>query len=74
MTRCPTWFDRYVCTTPMTPVAIAMPIMPSTRMLSSAVSRSGIATSSVSRSRNGDSIPSRAEIRIRKRTPPSGRP
>jgi hypothetical protein len=38
-----------------------MAIMPATSQTSSVVSRSGIATSSTSRSRNGDTMPSPAE-------------
>ena len=50
-----------------------MAIIPPTSSASSSWSRSGSATSRMSRSRNGDTIPSTAETKIRARTVPSGR-
>ena len=70
MTRWPTRFESQVCATPMTPVATAMPIMPPTSQSSSVRSFSGIAWSSTSRSRNGETIPSPAETTISPSTAP----
>src|SRR5215208_3228021 len=64
MTRWPTTLEKYVCTTPSTPVATDTAIMPATRMASSLSSSSGIALSRMSRSRNGDTIPRIAETTI----------
>src|SRR5688500_18143756 len=55
----------------MTPVAIAIAIMPATGQVSSRVSLSGIATSSTSRSRNDGMTPSAAENTMRAETAPS---
>ena len=68
MTRWPTTLVSQVWPTPSTPVAIEMPIMPPTSANSSSSRFSGIATSRMSRSRNGETIPSAAEIAIRTRT------
>jgi hypothetical protein len=57
-----------VCATPSTPVAIAIPIIPATSAISSPSSFSGIATSRMSRSRNGETAPRPAETTIRNRT------
>ena len=51
-----------------------MPIIPATSQASSSLSFSGIATSRTSRSRNGEIIPSSAEITIRPRTAASRPP
>ena len=64
MTRWPTRLDSQVWPTPSTPVAIEMAIMPATSSDQQPVSFSGIATSSTSRSRNGEIIPSPAETTI----------
>ena len=64
MTLCPTWFERSVCQTPRTPVTIGIATMPATSMVSRPTSSSGIATSSTSRSRNGETTPSAAETTI----------
>jgi hypothetical protein len=68
MTRWPTTLVSQVWPTPSTPVATEMPIIPPTRTNSSVSSLSGIAWSSTSRSRNGETIDSPAEIAIRIRT------
>ena len=61
MTRWPTRFDSHVWATPSAPVAIEMATMPATSQVSSVVSRSGIASSSTSRSRNGEIMLSPAD-------------
>ena len=71
MTRWPTVFESSVWATPRAPLATAIPIIPTTRATSSPVFASGIAWSSTARSRNGETIPSAAETRIRARTEPS---
>jgi hypothetical protein len=64
MTLCPTWFDSSVCQTPRTPVTIGIATMPATRAVSRPTRCCGIATSSTSRSRNGETTPSAAETKI----------
>ena len=54
MTLWPTWFESSVCQTPMTPVTIGIATIPATSTVSSRMFSSGIATSSTSRSRNGE--------------------
>ena len=71
MTLWPTWFESSVCQTPMTPVTIAIAIMPATSQVSRRVSLSGIATSSTSRSRNDGMTPSAAEKTMSAQTAPS---
>ncbi len=61
MTLWPTWFERSVCQTPMTPVITGIATIPATRAVSSLVFSSGIATSSTSRRRNGETTPIAAE-------------
>ncbi len=61
MTLWPTWFESSVCQTPMTPVTIGITTIPATRTLRSLRLSSGIATSSTSRSRNGETTPTAAE-------------
>ena len=73
MTRWPTVFESSVCATPSAPVAIAIAIIPATSTARSWVSFWGIASSSTARSRNGETIPSAAEIRIRTSTDASRR-
>ena len=68
MTRWPTTFDSQVWSTLSTPVAMAMPIIPATSAISSPSLFSGIATSRMSRSRNGETTPSPAETTISTRT------
>ena len=58
MTLWPTWFESSVCQTPSTPVTIGIATMPATSIVSRPTSSSGIATSSTSRSRNGETTPS----------------
>ena len=70
MTRWPTMFDSHVWPTPSTPVAIAMKTIPPTSQASSVVSRLGIASSSTSRSRNGETIPSSADSAMSPSTEP----
>ena len=74
MTLWPTWFESSVCQTPMTPVTIAIAIMPATSQVSRRVSLSGIATSSTSRSRNDGMTPSAAEKTMSAQTAPEPRP
>ena len=64
MTRWPTTLESQVCATPRTPVAIEIAIIPPTSFSSRSRSFSGIASSRMSRSRNGDTIPSPAEMAI----------
>ena len=71
MTFWPTTLDSQVWPTPSTPVATEMPIIPATSSASSRSSSSGIATSSTSRSRNGEIIPSPAETTISRSTAPN---
>src|SRR4030088_2876380 len=68
MTRWPTRLEIHVWATPSAPVAIEMPIMPTTSQVRSDMSRCGIAVSSTCRSRNGETMPRPAETRIRART------
>ena len=68
MTCWPTRLERYVWTTPSMPVTIEMPIIPPTSAVSRATFLSGMAVSRTARSRNGEMIPSRAEMPIRTRT------
>ena len=68
MTRWPTTFDSQVWRTLSTPVAMAMPIIPATSAISSPSLFSGIATSRMSRSRNGETTPRPAETTISTRT------
>jgi hypothetical protein len=70
MTACPTWFESHVWYTPMTPLAMAMPIMPATSQVSSLVSPCGMALSSTSRSRNGEAMLRIAATPISASTPP----
>src|SRR5437588_2852184 len=70
MTRWPTWLEIHVCATPITPVTIAIAIMPSASSLSSVVSWRGIARSRTSRIRNGLTAPSAAEPTISASSPP----
>ena len=64
MTFWPTTLESQVWPTPSTPVATEMAIIPATSSASSPSSFSGIATSSTSRSRNGEIIPSPADTTI----------
>ena len=64
MTRWPTTLESQVCATLSTPVATEIAIIPPTRISSRSRSFSGIASSRMSRSRNGDTIPSPAEMAI----------
>src|SRR5436309_12545151 len=68
MTRCPTVLEISVWATPSAPVATEIAIIPTTSTLRSVVSRSGIARSNTSRSKNGETMPSAAENMIRSRT------
>jgi hypothetical protein len=70
MTRWPTTLESHVWPTPSTPVAMLIAIIPPTSQASSSRSLSGIATSSTSRSRNGDTIPSPALTRMSASTAP----
>ncbi len=58
MTRWPTVVEIHVCTTPSTDVIAATTTMPPTSHDSSRRSSCGRATSMISRSRNGDAMPS----------------
>ncbi len=71
MTLWPTWFESSVCHTPSTPVTIGIATMPATSIVSRPTSSSGIATSSTSRSRNGEMTPSPAERTMSPETAPS---
>ena len=71
MTFWPTTLESQVWPTPSTPVATEMPIIPATSTASRPSSFSGIATSSTSRSRNGEIIPSPAEMTMRPSTAPN---
>ena len=68
MTFWPTTLESQVWPTPSTPVATEMAIIPATSSASSRSSFSGIATSSTSRSRNGEIIPSPADTTMRPST------
>src|SRR5436190_388315 len=70
MTRWPTWFESSVCTTPRTPVTIAIAIIPPAATDRTVVSLSVIA-SRMRLSRKAGRTPSPAETTISSRTPPS---
>src|SRR3954451_6259901 len=72
MTCWPTRFESHVCPMPSAPVTIGMATIPATSAVSNRVSFSGIAVSSTARSRNGETIPSPAETRIRPSSASSG--
>ncbi len=57
MTLWPTWFDSKVEKTPNTPVMIGIATMPATSTVSRPTFSSGIATSSTSRRRKGETTP-----------------
>lgn len=61
MTRWPTVVEMKVWSTPNTLVTTAVRIMPSASRLSSPVRPCGIATSSISRSMNGEATPTSEE-------------
>ena len=71
MTRWPTVFESRVWATPRAPLATAIPIIPTTRATSSPVFCSGIAWSSTARSRNGETMPSAAEIEDQREDEPA---
>ena len=71
MTLWPTWFDSSVCQTPMTPVTIGDRDHPRHERGEKLHVPSGIATSSTSRSRNGEMTPMAAEKTISAHTAPS---
>ena len=64
MTLWPTWFESSVWKTLTAPVMIGIATIPATSQVSRLMFCSGIATSSTSRSRNGEITPSPAERRI----------
>ena len=68
ITRCPTWFESSVCTTPSAPVTTAIAIIPATSTLRRPRSPSGSATSKTSRIRNAGIAPSTDEKTISPRT------
>ena len=70
ITRCPTWFESRVWTTPSTPVATAIAIIPPALTESALVSFAPIA-SSTRLSRNAGTTPSAAETTISRSSPPS---
>src|SRR3954451_2558056 len=72
MTCWPTRFDSQVWATPSPPVTIGMATIPATSAVSRPTSFSGIALSSTSRSRNGETIHSPAETRISPSSASSG--
>ena len=67
ITRWPTWFERSVCHTPSTPVAIAIAIIPPAKSDSFVVSWATIACSTPRR-RNAGTTPTAAETRMRTST------
>jgi hypothetical protein len=71
MTACPIRFESSVCHTPRTPVTIGIATIPATSQVSSPTRCCGMATSSTSRSRNGETTPSAAETKMSTETEPS---
>src|ERR671919_248566 len=64
MTRCPTTFESQAWATPSTPVTTAIAIRPRTRRVSRRSSSCGRASSKMSRIRNGETIPSSADVKM----------
>ena len=71
MTLWPTWFESSVCQTPMTPVTIGIATIPATSAVRRPTFSSGMATSRISRSKNGETTPTAAETTMSAHTRPS---